>query len=197
MRSTQVFVVGLLWLAVAVAAGAAGLPAMFQPPGPQLILVGLTIALILIGEFFRPFREWLSTVDLRIPVAIHLTRFVGFYFLALYQRGELPYAFAVPAGVGDIIVAFAALGLLLTTSPESRLGRRLYLVWNIVGMIDILGVVATAAKQSLSDPPSMRAMTLLPLSLLLTYLVPIIIASHVLLFARLRRHSSTERNGDR
>jgi hypothetical protein len=37
------------------------------------------------------------------------------------------------------------------------------------------------------DPASMQALLVLPLSLLPTFLVPLIIASHVLIFARLRR----------
>jgi hypothetical protein len=190
MRSRQVFVAGLTWLAIAIVAGAAGLPAKLKPPGPQLILIGLTLTLTFAGIFIRPFRRWLTSVDLRIPVAVHLTRFVGFYFLALYQRGELPYTFAVPGGVGDIIVAVLALMLLSTTSPETRKGRLLYLGWNTLGLIDILGVVATAATLSLNDPSSMRALTMLPLSLLVTFLVPITIGSHVLIFARLLRRSN-------
>ena len=119
MRSTQVIVVGFLWLAVAVAVGAAGLPAMLKPPGPQLILVGLTITLILIGVFVPPFREWLSTVDLRIPVAIHLTRFVGFYFLALYALFALlpPWTETVVILVGPVI----AIAVLNFTVAVSRL----------------------------------------------------------------------------
>ena len=41
-------------------------------------------------------------LDLRLLVLYHLTRFVGVWFLVLYSRGELPYAFAVPGGWGDI-----------------------------------------------------------------------------------------------
>jgi hypothetical protein len=37
-------------------------------------------------------------LDVRWLVALHLCRFVGFYFLWLYSSGELPYAFAVPGG---------------------------------------------------------------------------------------------------
>jgi hypothetical protein len=185
MRSSHVLAIGLLWLTAAVVLGAAGIVARLQPPGPQLVLGGLTVALVAAGAYLRPFRRWLRTVDLRIPVALHLTRFVGANFLVLYQRGELPYAFAVPGGIGDIIVATIALGLLLFVSPSGPRGRTLYLGWNFLGLLDILGVVATAATLAIKDPSSMQALTKLPLSLLPTFLVPIIIASHILLFVRL------------
>jgi anaerobic selenocysteine-containing dehydrogenase len=50
-------------------------------------------------------------------------------------------------------------------------------------------VVVTAASLALTQPDSMRALLQLPLCLLPLFLVPIIIASHVVLFVRLsRRH---------
>ena len=60
-------------------------------------------------------------------------------------------------------------------------------IWNVVGLIDILLVVATAARLGLQDPDQMRALTVLPLSLLPTFLVPLIISTHVIIFFRLRR----------
>jgi hypothetical protein len=47
-----------------------------------------------------------------------------------------------------------------------------------LGLIDILFVVITAARLGLKDPDSIQALTTLPLSLLPTYFVPLIIASH-------------------
>jgi hypothetical protein len=73
------------------------------------VLGGLTV-LLLAAVVARPrFRRWLATLDLRWLVAVHLTRFVGLYFLLLYYRdGALPRAFAVPGGWGDVIVATLA-----------------------------------------------------------------------------------------
>jgi hypothetical protein len=59
-------------------------------------------------------------------------------------------------------------------------------IWNGYGLIDILFVVATAAAEGRANPASMAALLRMPLSLLATFLVPLIISSHLLLFARLR-----------
>lgn len=185
MRSLRVAVAGALWLGAAVAVGASGVLTRLRPPGPQGVVVGLTAALILAGFFIPPFRRWLKEVELRAVVGLHLTRFVGLYFLVLYGRGELPRAFAVPAGVGDIMVAALALLLIVAVRPAGGWSRGLYLGWNALGLLDILGVVATAALQGRADPGAMAPLVRLPLSLLPTFLVPVVIASHVLIAARL------------
>jgi hypothetical protein len=175
------------WLLAAVLLGASGWLSTLKPPAPQVVLVGLTIALLLASHLWRPLRQFMDTVDPRFLVLFHLTRFVGFYFLALHARGELPGAFAVPAGWGDIAVALTAVLLVVLVRPDRGAGRRLYVAWNALGLLDILGVVLTAARLALADPGSMRTLLHLPLSLLLTFVVPIIIATHVLMLARLRR----------
>jgi hypothetical protein len=179
---------GLIWLAGAVVLGASGRVAELRPPAPQLVLLGLTAGLILGGVALPGFRTWLLSIPLRRLVALHVTRFVGAYFLVLYGRGQLPYAFAVPGGWGDILVATLALGLVLLM-PNLEGARSSVLGWNLLGLADILYVVATASRLTFADPPSMAALLRLPLSLLPTFLVPIIVASHLLILARLRRPS--------
>ena len=57
--------------------------------------------------------------------------------------------------------------------------------WNALGLLDILLVVANAARHAMANPASMAALVRLPLSLLPTFLVPLIIAGHFLIFVRL------------
>lgn len=175
------------WLAVALSAGASGWLSALRPPAPQLMLAGLTVALLVAERCWAPLRRFVGAVDLRALALFHLTRFVGFYFLALHARGELPWAFAVPGGWGDNLTAAGALALVLLARPDGPTGRRFYLAWNVVGLLDIAGVVLTAARLAFEDPGSMRALLRLPLSLLLTFVVPIIVATHVWMLARLLR----------
>ena len=186
-RSTAVLIGLGVWLAVAAALGASGRLQGLQPPIPQLTLLGLTAGALLVTARVPAVRAWAVSVDTRVLVAFHLTRFVGAYFLVLYRRGELPYAFAVPGGWGDILVASLAL-LLLLGGPPDTVGRlRAYVAWNVLGLLDILFVVATAARLGFAAPASLEALLRLPLSLLPTFLVPLIITSHVLLAIRLAR----------
>jgi hypothetical protein len=128
-------------------------------------------------------------VDLRVLVALHVTRFVGAEFLVYFRRGELPFAFAVPGAWGDMAVAATAILVLASGVPSTRGRRLLYGVWNTLGLADLLFVVLTAARLGFADPDSLRALLRLPLSLLPTFLVPLLIASHVLIAVRLARES--------
>ncbi|MBC7365320.1 MAG: hypothetical protein H7343_00690 [Undibacterium sp.] len=175
-----------LWFATAVAGGYYLVLQRLAPSAMPMVIIGLT-ALVLYTYFRLPgLREWVDALDPRALVQIHLTRLVGVYFLFLFNRGELPYAFAVPAGVGDIIVALLAVALIAVPLDRTRL-RRFLTIWNVIGFVDIILVVVTAARITLAAPYQLRALTHLPLSLLPTFLVPLIIATHIMIFARLLR----------
>ena len=126
-------------------------------------------------------KRWAVKVELRWLVFLHLTRFVGFYFFFLCSRGELPFAFAAPAGWGDIIVA--TLAVLLLALSDAR-NWSMLIIWNTIGLTDIVFVIIMALRLGLEDWRSMHALREFPLSLLPTFLVPLIIVSHVLIFFR-------------
>jgi hypothetical protein len=182
--------VGFGWLLLAVVLGAVGAVRALPAPGAPVVILGLTAVTLVAGWVMPGFRAWLSVIDERWLVSLHLTRFVGAYFLYLYGLGELPYRFAVPGGWGDIGVASLAAILLLAGSPRHGWRRGAYIVWNVLGLADIVFVVATAAWLVAGDPESMAALRRLPLSLLPTFLVPLIIASHVVLGVRLARRTA-------
>lgn len=151
-------------------------------------VVGLTVwglaALVLFASWKIPlFRNWSLSVPLPTLVAIHLVRFIGIYFLILGSRGALPVGFAQPAGIGDIIIAAGATFLL--TMPNIRSWQILLRIWNFFGFIDIVFVAFNALRFGLQDWQSMAPLRSLPLSLLPAFFVPLIIASHVLIFVRL------------
>jgi hypothetical protein len=175
-----------VWFAAAVVAGQQLVLQRLPPLATPGILLGLTA--LLLFAYFRsvPIHAWVDALDLRTLVFFHVSRFVGIYLLVLYRRGELPYGFAVPGGLGDIVVAAFALPLVFVPFATPRRDRLIY-IWNIVGLIDIVGVVASAIRFNLASPAQLRALTHLPLSLLPTLLVPLIIATHVVIVVRLSR----------
>lgn len=192
----KISIIIIIWFLVAIVAGGSGLTLNLVPPMPQIILFGLVIVLLLLYWLCKCFREWILSVNLNVLLTVHLTRFVGFYFLYLYSLNRLPYEFAVLGGWGDIIVAAWALVLILFVPLVSSAGRYVYIVWNLVGLLDILFVVSTAGRQAIKDPESMSELLKLPLSLLPTFLVPIIIFTHIVIFIRLRASKKADMEVD-
>ncbi len=179
-----------LWLIAALLVGNSGWLARLPFPAVPVILLGLTGLLLLGYARLAGLRHWIDGLDLRALVLLHVTRFVGIYFLVLYSRGILPRDFAVPAGWGDIVVAALAIAVcVLPLAPPTR--ARAIRFWNVLGLVDLLLVVATAARLSLANDGQMRAWTTLPLSLLPTFLVPLLLFVHVIIFLRLHREEQT------
>ena len=184
-NSTRVVTLILLgWLCFAV-----GLSGWFHKASAPVVAVTvwtLTALVLLVCWKIDLIRMRALNIDLRWLVLFHVTRlFAGAYFLVLCQRGQLPCGFARPAGWGDIVVAVLALAVVGAIRAE--FAKALLLIWNTIGLIDIIFVVFSALRFGLKDWQSMHALRELPLSLLPTFLVPLIIASHVLIYIRLIR----------
>jgi hypothetical protein len=176
----------LVWLTLAGIAGASGRVGALQPPLPQLIVLGLTVILLSLERWDGWFREWVAAVDTRAFVAIHVSRLaVGVAFLVLGREGRLPLAFSVPGGWGDIVVGFLAGSLVLGGGVTSATRHKLYHAWNLLGLIDLLFVIANAARQAMTNPDGMAALLSFPMSLVPTFLVPILLASHAWIFLKL------------
>jgi hypothetical protein len=177
-----------VWLIAALLAGHKG----FLVGLPLSAFHGVVAALcaLAIMTYFRvpTLRTWLDQLDLRSLVLLHVTRFVGIYYLIQHSRGELPREFAMPSGIGEITVATLALLVgFLPLAADRRL--RAIRIWNIVGIVDLALVVFTAGKIAMQGDPRMATFTVLPLSLLPTFLVPLLFLTHVVIFLRLRRES--------
>jgi hypothetical protein len=174
----------LAWLCFAV-----GLAGWFQNASASTVAATvwtLTALIFLACWRVRTIRVCVLNIDLRWLVVLHVTRlFIGAYFLVLCQRRQLPCAFATPAGWGDIAIGILAVALV--SSMQTQFAKTVLLSWNTLGLIDIVFVVLSALRIGLKDWQSMHALRELPLSLLPTFLVPLIIASHVLIFMWLIR----------
>lgn len=195
MSALLVRLVFWTWLGAAIFVGQSGMLRQLRFPGMQAIVLGLTAILLFLYFRAAPIRRWADGLELRSLVLLHLTRFVGIYFLVLHHRGELPRQFAVPAGIGDIVVATMVLPVAFAPlDPRTRL--RAITIWNVVGLVDMLLVIATITRINLADPLQLRAFMQLPLSLLPTFLVPLILASHLIIYVRVAREQAAFAGGE-
>ena len=171
----------LSWLFVAVLIGYSGILQTTRLPMPAL---GAAIAVTLIAAIAvrRDYRERALRAGVRPLIAVHLARFAGIYVLLLYNRGLVSRDFAMSAGWGHIVVAVLAAIVLLAFRPDTKTGRSAILAWNVIGVIGVLIVFATVARMASADPVVQAGFTSLPLSLLPTFLAPLIVVTHALIF---------------
>jgi len=175
-----------LWLALALVAGATGFLARLPFPGPQLIILGLLAGTLVAATTVPALRAWIDALSLRTLIGINAVRFVGITFLVLAARGQIAPVFAARAGRGDIATAALAVVLVAAGEPRTALRRGLTHAWNAFGLLDLVVAVGTATAVTLrGTTPGITPVLSLPLVVIPTFFVPILLASHVVIFRRL------------
>ena len=74
-------------------------------------------------------------------IRLHLWRLVGIVFLVLMVRGQMPALWALPAGIGDILIAVTAPWI--AGQVDSPRGKRRAIAWNLLGISDLVVAVGT------------------------------------------------------
>jgi hypothetical protein len=176
----RIIIILVVWFWIACVFGGAG--SLREAPAIAIpLVIGALTALSLCACAYVPsLWAWALKVNVRWLVALHISRFIGIYFLLLSNRG-IPASWALPAGLGDIFIATCA-ALIVLRHVEGRA----VLIWNTAGLVDILFVVLSAMRLGLKDWYAAAFLRELPLSLLPTFLVPLVIASHIWIFVRAR-----------
>lgn len=188
------FVTGIMtaWFVFAVSVSALH---VFHNPSGRLGLSVAFAALAPIVVFLAwfaasaRFRQFVLSLSPRTLTLAQAWRINGFVFLVLYGYGLLPGVFALPAGWGDMAVgATALLVARYLAFPRYRAG---FILWHALGMADlVMAVTLGTTAGALSSPgPSTEVMTVLPLSLVPTFLVPLLMILHIVCIAQARRWS--------
>jgi hypothetical protein len=191
-----------LWFGLVVAAAASlvfdqrlgfGLPALGTAVAVPVIL-GLLLAV-----YVPQLKAAIRAVPLPALIAVNTVRVAGIFLLLLYFLGRLPAPFAPTAGYGDIAIGLSAPFVAWMASRQARGWRGLALVWNALGLLDLVGAVGLAVLTTDGSPvqlffttPSTATMTALPWILIPGFLVPLLALTHAAVFDRLWRASHVE-----
>jgi len=126
-------------------------------------------------------------------------RIAGIAFLALYTYGILPGLFALPAGWGDIVIGATAPLVAMTLANPGH--RKSFILWQLLGIADLVTAVTLGANAWLIDPHGIPTspMTVLPLSVIPTFAVPLLFILHIICIAQARhwREQRVSRVGER
>jgi len=158
-----------------------------QPPIP----IGLAALIPVVAFLFwfassAPFRSFALALNPRTLTMVQSWRVAGFVFLVLHAYGILPAVFALPAGWGDIAIgATAPLAAIRLANPQ---WRKSFILWQVLGVTDLVMAVALGATAGLLDPHGIPTapMTVLPLSLIPTFAVPLLLIFHIICIAQAR-----------
>jgi len=187
---------GLLaaWLAFALSSSALHLyvGAPNTPPIAFGLAVLTPVLLFLVWFASSPgFRQFLLSLSPRALTLVHSVRIAGIVFLALATYKILPAYFALSAGWGDIIIgATAPFAALYLANPAHRKG---FIFWQFLGIADLVNALALGTLSGFIDPHgiSTAAMTVLPMSYIPTFAVPVFLMLHLVSIAQARRWPAT------
>jgi len=157
--------------------------------------IGFAVALaasvpILIFAFWfamsRGFRNFTLSLNPRALTVAQTGRILGFVFVLLEARGALPAVFAKPAGYGDMLIGITA-SLVGFTLAEPK-HRSSFIGWQVLGITDLILAVGLGVLAPVLTPDGalISRMTILPLSLVPTFLVPLFFIFHVISIAQAR-----------
>jgi hypothetical protein len=119
-----------------------------------------------------------------VLAAIQVLRLVGGAFLVLLAAGRLPPGFALPAGIGDVLVGVLApfVAYALWRWPERR---ALGIAFNALGLLDLVVAIpvgllhAPGRLQLIVTNPDTGILGLLPMALIPTFVVPLALVLHI------------------
>jgi hypothetical protein len=162
----------------------------FAAIGPAIVLpIVLGCALLALA----PARQAIARLPLHWLVGVQFYRVVGAIFLIAYLQDDIPAEFALPAGIGDVLVGLAApfVAVALARGGVQRAWPAVT-TWCAVGLADLIVAVtcgflsapSTFQQLALSDPNA--AITSYPLVLIPVFAVPASIVLHIYVLARLR-----------
>src|SRR5918994_408507 len=119
-----------------------------------------------------------------ILIAVHTWRILGMAFLWGMTQGILDPAFAIPAGVGDILIGVTAIPFAIFLWRGYSWSNYAVVVWSVLGIADLINAVTLGV---ITNPDfSTSTMATFPWILVPTVAVPLALALHGIVLYRLR-----------
>ena len=124
-------------------------------------------------------------------LGVQFYRVEGLIFLVLYAAGRIPGQFALPAGIGDVLVGLLAPIVAIAYTRKWRGSTGLVRAWNLLGLTDLVVAVTTGFLTSPSrlqilalDNPNVL-ISAFPLVIIPVFLVPLAVLLHLLSLEKL------------
>ena len=154
------------------------------PPPILIALLAPIVVFLAVFRFLPSAREVATAVPLTWLIGVQVTRVLGAVFLVRYAQGKMPGEFAIPAGVGDVLIGLTAIPVAWAVFNRRRNAKTLARFWNWAGILDLVIAIFLGFSTSPTplqwlalDRPSQLDF---PLVMVPTFGVPLMIILHLL-----------------
>jgi hypothetical protein len=169
------------------------------PALPFAILVPVPLGLVLL-TYSKRVAALLDATPPSWLIGVQVYRILGGTFIVNWLHGTQPGAFALPAGIGDVVVGLLALPAALWAASGTATGRKVGVYWNLLGLADFAVAIATGMMTSpgrfqllAHDHPNALIGTF-PTVMIPAFAVPNSIILHALSLWQLRRLAGVAAN---
>jgi hypothetical protein len=190
----------IAWLVIAQSLGSANVYFASTETAVPTLLFGLLIPLMIAAIGLRlsgNIASLVAAIPLPWIVAAQFYRVAGGIFLVLWADGRLPWQFALPAGIGDVVTGGAAVVVAALLAQNAAGARRAVYGWCLFGIADLVVALTMGALTSPGlphllalDAPNLLV-TSWPLVMIPTFAVPLALMLHGLVMWRLRRETAS------
>jgi len=178
---------GIVLVVWAVAAATLAYRGYLRPPDAQSAPpMGIVLAVVLFGMIlvllFSPSLRSLLTNQKNL-IWLNVWRLEGILFLILMANGQAPALWALPAGIGDIIIGVTAPWVARAVNTVS--GRQRAIVFNFLGLLDLivavtLGITTNPGRLHIfQTTPAPELLTDFPMAIVPAFLVPLAFTLHI------------------
>jgi hypothetical protein len=133
------------------------------------------------GDYSKQIRYNKTT---SVLIGVHTWRILGIVFLWGMTQGLLDPAFAIPAGIGDILIGVTAIPFAIFLWKGYSWSKYAVVVWSVLGIADLVNAVTLGVITN-SDF-STSTMATFPWILVPTVAVPLALTLHGITLYRLR-----------
>lgn len=153
-------------------------------PNIGLLFIPIIVGVSILTRSIN-FQKIVDSIPQYWLIGAQITRVMGVAFLVLYARGLMPAEFAIPAGVGDIVIGATAPFMALILFLNLPFGRGLAIAWNIVGSLELIVAIITGF---LTSPTPYQSLALnnpnnflfdFPMALVPVFAVPLALLLHI------------------
>jgi len=201
-NSKVLAVVMLSWLIIqgAIAMSEFYLTSNTVPPRFALA-VGPALLTILIMFLLPAGRRWIHSLDLKYITWVHAVRIpVELVLYWLFLSGLVPEIMTFTGRNFDILAGLTAPLIIYFTFTKNYISRKGLLAWNIICLLLLGNIVFTAAlsaptvfQQFAFEQPNI-AVLIFPYIWLPSFIVPVVLLSHLAAISQLTKKNSNENN---